>query len=89
MSLEDDIRQVGLLFTDRIDRSLVESNTEYAGFNECGLAVELLCELLFEHNVTITPDEFDQLQQLAIKTQIDRSFAESLRTLVRKRTGSS
>ncbi|MCC9606902.1 MafI family immunity protein [Blastopirellula sp. JC732] len=83
MTLPDRIKRAGNLFIDRIDPQIIFAAVEYADFNECCLAVEILCEQLYEYSVPITLEEFEQLRQLATETTADPSLIEMLRSLVR------
>lgn len=83
MQLADRIKHIGNQFVDRIDPQVISDAVEYADFSECKLAVEMLCDQLFEYDVPITSDEFLQLQQLAIETQADAERIETLHSLVR------
>ncbi|PQO37791.1 hypothetical protein DTL21_07555 [Bremerella cremea] len=83
MQLADRIKHIGNQFVDRIDPQVISDAVEYADFSECKLAVEMLCDQLFEYDVPITSDEFLQFQQLAIETQADAERIETLHSLVR------
>lgn len=83
MQLADRIKHIGNRFVDRIDPQVISDAVEYADFSECKLAVEMLCDQLFEYDVPITSDEYLQLQQLATETEADAERIETLHSLVR------
>ncbi|NLS91362.1 MAG: MafI family immunity protein [Planctomycetaceae bacterium] len=83
MQLADRIKHIGHRFVDRIDPQVISDAVEYADFSECRLAIEMLCDQLFEYDVPITSEEFQQLQQLATETGSDAERIEALRPLVR------
>ena len=83
MQLADRIMYIGNLFIDRVDAQVISDAVEYGNFSECKLAVEMLCDQLFEYDVPITSDEFQQLRQLAIETGADTERVETLHPLVR------
>ncbi len=83
MQLADRIKHIGNQFVDRIDPQVISDAVEYADFSECKLAVEMLCDQLFEYDVPITSDELLQIQQLATETEADAERIETLHSLVR------
>lgn len=83
MQLADRIKHIGNQFADRMNPQVISDAVEYADFAECKLAIEMLCDQLFEYDVPITSDEFRQLEQLATETGADTERIETLQSLVR------
>jgi len=83
MSLSEKIKQLGSLFTNRLEQQILADAIEYAEFSECKLALEMLCDQLFEYDVAISVDEFGKIRDLANETGADSERVESLRSLAR------
>ncbi|MCA8982945.1 MAG: MafI family immunity protein [Planctomycetaceae bacterium] len=82
MQLADRIKHIGNHFVDRLDPQVISDAVEYVDFSECKLAIEMLCDQLFEYNVPITSEEYQQLEQLAKETGADTERVEPLQSLV-------
>ncbi|MHB8955801.1 MAG: MafI family immunity protein [Pirellulaceae bacterium] len=82
MQLAEKIKQLSSLFTNRLERQILADAIEYAEFSECKLAVEMLCDQLFEYDVPISVAEFKQIRDVADESGADSERVESLRSLV-------
>lgn len=52
--------------------------------NEWGVAFEILCTQIFEHDVEITSEIFEKIKSLGISINSKSFFYESLKSLVKK-----
>lgn len=59
------LRNLGVLFTDRLDNALIEDALAYIDFDEVGLAFETLCDHLADFNVPISQQEYEQLIEMS------------------------
>ncbi|MHB0956264.1 MAG: MafI family immunity protein [Pirellulaceae bacterium] len=82
MQLAEKIKQLSSLFTNRLAQQILADAIEYAEFSECKLAVEMLCDQLFEYDVPISVAEFKQIRDVADESGADSERVESLRSLV-------
>jgi hypothetical protein len=82
-SLEERIKQLGAIFVGRLDRPLLDSALNYCEFREYTLALEMLCDHLFEHDVEIAAHEFDELRDLCRVAKADGRRCDVLEALVR------
>lgn len=81
----DESRMISLFsqFRGRLRDDIVNDAIEYVGFNEPVHAVEMFCDHLFDHDVPITPDEFEELAAIAQELDADLERVEYLIHLVR------
>ncbi|WP_165244103.1 MafI family immunity protein [Paludisphaera soli] len=71
MSFEARIKNLGKAFDGRLDHGLISNAVGYSEFGENGLAVEMIADCLFDSDVRITQDEFQELLELARLTHAD------------------
>ena len=76
------IRELGSGFVGRLDDSVLESAIEYVDFNEWGLALEMLCDQLYEFEVHIQESELREIETLADEMHLDPKRVVVLRELV-------
>ncbi|QVL32233.1 MafI family immunity protein [Telmatocola sphagniphila] len=69
-------------FTGRLDSTLIIQALDYIRYNEEALALEILCEQLFEHEVSISADECTIAETLAMKLNIQSNAIKRLHELV-------
>jgi hypothetical protein len=63
--VKNEILAVGRLFEGRLPQEVLLYALEYVQYNECGLALETMCQQLVEYEVQITRSEYDLLQSMA------------------------
>jgi hypothetical protein len=83
MTLETRIKNLGKAFDGRLDHGLISDAVSYSDFGENGLAVEMLADHIFESDVHITQNEFQELLELAELTRGDVERVTLLRPLVK------
>jgi len=83
MSRESEIREFAGRFEGRLESSLVEQALDYLQYNENGLALEILCEHLFEYDVPLTATECAAAECLAAEMSIECNAIKRLRELVK------
>lgn len=83
MSLETRIKNLGKAFDGRLDHGLISNAVGYSDFGENGLAVEMLADHLFESDVPIAPNEFQELLELAELAHADVERVTLLGPLVK------
>lgn len=69
------IHNVGQRFVGRLNHAVLQDALEYLDYGEATLAIDVLCDQLYEYDVGITPDEHDELVQLLRVCRSDRSGA--------------
>ncbi|MGF1486678.1 MAG: MafI family immunity protein [Prochloraceae cyanobacterium] len=82
-NIEAEIKKLGNLFIGRLDRNILEDAIEYVDFNECSLAIETLCDQLYEYDVNLNCYEFNQIKELAEKVAADIKKVEYLKSLIK------
>ncbi|NVB36391.1 MafI family immunity protein [Pseudenhygromyxa sp. WMMC2535] len=65
--VEAEVRAVGALFDGRLNADVLSDALSYVGFGECRLAVETLCDQLYEYGVEVTREEVATLKALLAK----------------------
>ena len=70
-------------FRKSLPQEVVREGLELVAHGECGVAHELLSQLLFENSVRITTDDLKDLQETASLTGLDPLSLEFLRPLLR------
>jgi hypothetical protein len=65
------IVKFGKKFQGRLDSTLLQGALDYVGYNEEGLAFEVLCDHICEYDVSITGDEYSEAIQLAMDMGFD------------------
>lgn len=58
--LDNQIKDFGFLFMDRLDNQVLQDAINYVDYNERGLAFETICDHISGFNVSITPDEYNK-----------------------------
>lgn len=76
------LKSIGQALVGRMDQDVVDDALEYIDFNELRLAVETLCDQIYEYDVQITTSELEQLREIARETGADMQRVEPLRELV-------
>jgi hypothetical protein len=84
MLIEDRIIAAIKMFEDRLDKERMSWALDCVEHNEAGLAIDTLADLLGDHDVRLTPAEFDELQTLAKLTASDLSRVSFLADQVRE-----
>lgn len=81
-----DLKEAIALVTDALRQSdypeRIEDVNEYIRFNEGGLALEILCENLYEFSCPVPQKAYDLLKEAGIKMEIDSRYWEMLKPLV-------
>jgi hypothetical protein len=67
----DELREIARGLEGRLSQSLVDDAMEYVGFNELGLAIETLCDHLYEHDVPLLDEEVRRLTALTLAVGTD------------------
>lgn len=80
--IADNLRRLLTLLKDRIDATITESVLEELDAGEPTVAVEWLCDALFEDEVSITASEAQLLISCLEMARSDRYKPEELRGLV-------
>ena len=55
---------------------------DLADHNEWGVALELLCDSLYEYEVPLSRKQYDTIKRLATSWGIDRSYVDPLKELL-------
>jgi hypothetical protein len=76
--VKSEILSVGRLFEGRLPQEVLLDALEYMQYNECGLALETVCQQLVEYEVQITRSEYDLLQSMANIMYPDASILKRL-----------
>jgi hypothetical protein len=71
MEIETRIKSLGTVFRSRLREDLLTGALGYVDFNECALAIEMLCDHLLEHDIGISESEYSELFELAQLTGAD------------------
>lgn len=82
-NIEAEIRNLGSLFVGRLERNILDDAIEYVDFNECGLALRILCDQLCEYDVSLSQNEYNKVKELGEKLKIDLDYVEDLKSLIR------
>ena len=82
MKIVKKIKKLGNLFSNRLQKKVLNDAIEYADFSECRLAVEILAEYIVEYCVPISLAEFKEFKKVADEVEADLQLVESLRLLV-------
>ena len=80
--LDARVRAAGAQFDGRLDAAILEDALEYVKFGEARLAVETLCDQLYEYDTLMTQAEYDVVAAVAAETRADPERLEPLRELV-------
>ena len=56
----DRIIEFGMRFKGRLNADLLQGALDYVAYNEESLAFEILCDYIWEHNVPITLEEYNE-----------------------------
>jgi hypothetical protein len=79
------MRGVLVIVSEDLSPVTVALIDELIDANECGVALEILSDMLSEAGAQIEPDVFDVVGELVESMDMDRENAERLRGLVRRR----
>jgi len=58
-------------FKGRLDDIWIETVLDYVDYNESGVALEMLCDFLADHDVPISADEYHEAMRLAADMAFD------------------
>ncbi|NIX78166.1 MafI family immunity protein [Microvirga terricola] len=72
-NLENRIRHLAARFRSRLSSDRLDQVIDYIDHNECGLALEMLCDFLEDEEVTIVVEEYDEIIHLAGAMRLDQS----------------
>lgn len=67
----DRIIKFGERFHGRLEPTLLQGALDYVGYNEEGLAFEVLCDHICEYDVSLTAEEYCEAIQLALDMGFD------------------
>jgi len=70
-TLDEDIRDFGNLFMNRLDNEILQFAIDYIDYDERGLAFETICDHLSEYYVPVTQEEYNAAIKLCEKLQMD------------------
>jgi len=69
-------------FQGHLPKGVVEEGLDLVAHGECGVAHELLSQMLFEYSVALKPDDLKDLQEAASLAGLDPLSLEFLRPLL-------
>lgn len=86
MVIEEKIKTLGERFRGRIIPWRLDGVLEYVDFNENRLAFELLCSEIYEYDIEISKEEYDEIIALVIELNVDLENCDiqGLKFLIRK-----
>ena len=61
---ERQLKSFGQVFAGRLDEEILRDALAYVDFGECTLALEILCDQLYEYDVWLVPEEYEALVEL-------------------------
>jgi hypothetical protein len=82
MKTSDHILKFGSNFSERLDKDSLSFAMDYVNRGENLVALDTLFEYLYENEVSITADEFDEAILLAKKLNISEDDLAYLRELI-------
>ncbi|ETI62145.1 MafI family immunity protein [Marinomonas profundimaris] len=82
MKTSDHILNFGSNFNERLDKASLSFAMDYVNRGENSVALDTLFEYLYENEVSITADEFDEAILLAKKLNISEDDLAYLRELI-------
>jgi hypothetical protein len=80
--LRSEILAVGAGLKDRLDAAVIDDALEYLDFNEYPSAVEVLCQQLYEYDVPLKRDEYNNLSRFIRKLNVNTDLLGNLEELV-------
>lgn len=81
--IEERLVGIANVFTERLREQVVDDVVGDARAGECTLALETLCDQLFEYDVTITQQEYREISELGRLLNADSDRIEYLKQLIR------
>jgi hypothetical protein len=82
VNLGNKIRELGQALYGRLDKETVDDAVSYVDFGECRLALRILCDQIYEYGIRLKQEEFQKLDELGKKLNIDIERVESLKGLM-------
>lgn len=84
MSIAKRILLFGGVYRGRLDQELLDYALDYVNFNELAIAFETVCDHLCEYDVPITPQEYEEIIDLAreLKSDLDAGRFKYLKGLI-------
>jgi hypothetical protein len=76
--IEQKLRDLGTALEGRLEKSLIYDAIEYIDHGELPLAIETLCDHLYEYEIRITRTEFAALLDMAHKVEAELPRVEVL-----------
>lgn len=67
----DRIFEFGMRFKGRLNADLLQGALDYVGYNEESLAFEVLCDYIWECDVPITSEEYNEAVLLILDIGLD------------------
>lgn len=81
MDYEFKIKQISSKFKWKLPKSDLESIHSLAENREWGLALENLCTQLYEYDLTISQEQYMELEEMINKMELDNIYLNQLRKL--------
>ena len=74
--------KLGKQFEKRLPEGIAEAAIDYVRFNESPLAIETLCDRLYEYSVPITAEEFQEIKEIVTEMEIEICAIDFLEELI-------
>lgn len=84
MDYESDLKQFEVTFAGRLDEEILRDALSYVDYGECTLALETLCDQLYEYGVQISSDEYAALEKLVVPLNADLERVTLLRKFIQE-----
>jgi len=69
--LDKRVLEFGNKFHGRLDKLWLDVALDYVDYDECGVAFDTLCGYIYEYDVCISAEEFDEAMQLGLEMGFD------------------